>query len=130
MSPEHKKALAEGRTQARAIKGYLAALQARRPGRPVTRAGIESRLDRIDGQIAASSDPLKALQLVQTKIELEEQLGAIGTTVNLEELEKGFVANARAYSDRKGITYTAWRKVGVPAATLKAAGIKETRRRR
>jgi hypothetical protein len=130
MSKEHKDALAEGRRQSRAIKGYLRALQGRKPGRPVTTRTIEARLGRVGDQIGSTDDPLKSLQLIQTRLELEEQLSRIGDTGNLAELEKEFVTYAMDYSERKGITYTAWRQVGVPAVTLKKAGIKETRRLR
>jgi hypothetical protein len=130
MSQDHKDALAEGRKQSRAIKAYLGALQARKPGRPVTKDSIESRLRRVNAQLATASDPLKSVQLVQSRLELESQLAQIDTSVDLDALEGDFVAHAGAYSERKGISYTAWRQVGVPAATLKAAGIKETRVRR
>ena len=46
---------------------------------------------------------------------------------DLEGLEAGFVEYAKAYSERKGITYAAWREAGVPASILKDAGIKRTR---
>jgi hypothetical protein len=130
MSQDHKDALAEGRKQSRAIKAYLGAIQARKPGRPVTKDSIATRLRKVNAQLETSSDPLKSVQLVQTKLELEGQLAQVGSAVDLPALEKEFVTHARAYSDRKGISYTAWRQVGVPAATLKAAGIKETRVRR
>jgi hypothetical protein len=130
MSQEHKDALAEGRKQSRAIKGYLEALQARKPGRPITKESLETRLSRVNAQLGSSSDPLKSVQLVQTKLELEGELARIGEGVDLAALEKDFVTHASAYSARKGISYTAWRQVGVPAATLKAAGIKERRVRR
>ena len=47
----------------------------------------------------------------------------MGTTVDLTALETDFVAVAKPYAQRKGISYEAWREAGVPAATLKAAGI-------
>ena len=37
--------------------------------------------------------------------------------------EPFFVKSAKGYGERKGISYAAWREVGVSAATLKAAGI-------
>ena len=46
-----------------------------------------------------------------------------GDGLDLQQLEAGFIECAWEYGNRKGITYTAWREVGVPAATLKAAGI-------
>lgn len=129
MSQEHKDALAEGRRQSRAIKAYLEAVKAKKPGRPVTRETIEARLHRVAGQLAATDDPLESVELVQLRLDLEGQLARIGDTENVEELEKGFIDYARGYSDRKGISYTAWREVGVPAAVLRKTGIKETRRR-
>ena len=47
----------------------------------------------------------------------------------MDVLELGFVEHAASYSDRKGVSYTAWREFGVPASVLRTAGIKETRRR-
>ena len=41
----------------------------------------------------------------------------------LTQLEAEFVKFAKSYSERKAISYAAWREVGVSAATLKAAGI-------
>lgn len=129
MSKEHKEALAEGRRQSRVIKSYLAALKSRRPGRPVTRESLLSRLEQVDAQLSAAADPLEAVSLHQLKLDLEDQLASFSESQNLEELEDEFVKYAKAYSERKGISYTAWRQVGVPAAALRRAGIKETRRR-
>ena len=129
MSQEHKDALAQGRKEARAIKAYLRALQAHRPGRPVTKENLESRLIKMNGKIAGSDDPLKSVELIQKRLDIEDALERLDDAENLEALEVGFVEHAAAYSDRKGITYPAWRESGVPAATLKAAGVPETRRR-
>lgn len=129
MSQEHKDALARGRKESRAIKAYLRALDARKPGRPVTREGLETRLETINARIAASDDPLQTVELIQTRIDVEDALDRVDDAENFDALEAGFQANAKAYSERKGISYTAWREFGVPAATLRTAGIPETRRR-
>ncbi|HEX6946347.1 MAG TPA: hypothetical protein VF246_03255 [Acidimicrobiia bacterium] len=129
MSKEHKDALAEGRRQSRAIKAYLSALKSRRPGRPVTKESLEARLARINDQLAGTTDPLESVTLTQAKLDLESQLARMDESENLETLEAGFIKYAKGYSERKGISYTAWRQVGVPAAVLRKAGIKETRRR-
>ncbi|HWC10536.1 MAG TPA: hypothetical protein VG455_04860 [Acidimicrobiales bacterium] len=42
---------------------------------------------------------------------------------DMEALEAGFIAVARPYSDRKGLSYAAWRAVGVKPRVLRAAGI-------
>jgi hypothetical protein len=41
----------------------------------------------------------------------------------VERLRKAFVKAARPYSKSKGISYGAWREVGVPADVLRDAGI-------
>ncbi len=129
MSKEHKDALAEGRRQSRAIKAYLSTLQSKRPGRPVTKDSLQGRLDRVSKQIAESKDPLDSVKLMQAKLDIEAQMARMGGSQTADELEKGFIEYAKGYSDRKGISYTAWRHVGVPASVLREAGIKETRRR-
>jgi hypothetical protein len=129
MSKEHKDALVQGRKESRAIKAYLDALSARRPGRPVTKAGIEDRLKEVRMKIASTEDPLRSVDLIQTRLELEDQLKRLGAGDKLDELESAFVESAASYSQRKGISYTAWREIGVPAATLRKAGISERRRR-
>lgn len=123
MSDEHKAALAEGRRQSRALKRYLEALGARRPGRPVTPETLTARLERVEVRIAAETDPLKRLDLIQQRIDIETQLAQLTDAADLEALEAGFIEYAKAYSARKGISYTAWREAGVPAAVLKHAGI-------
>jgi hypothetical protein len=56
-------------------------------------------------------------------MDLEHELATADTTVDLTSLEAEFVAAARPSGERKGISYDAWRELGVPATTLKAAGI-------
>jgi hypothetical protein len=124
MSAEHKAALAEGRTQSKAVRQYLEALEAHKPkrGRKRTPESIKKRLDVLEGQID-SADPLKRLQLVQERMDLTNELTAMEEKPDLTALEKGFTGAAKAYGSRKGITYAAWRELGVDPSTLKAAGI-------
>jgi hypothetical protein len=129
MSEEHKQALAQGRREARAIKRYLKALESRKPGRPVTRESLEARLAKTDQKIDAEDNPLKKVELIQTKLDIEDQLDKLDEAADFDELEADFIDQVKSYSDRKEITYTAWREYGVPAATLRAAGVPETRRR-
>ena len=51
------------------------------------------------------------------------ELDATNEKVDLSGLEKEFIAAAAAYSARKGISYAAWRELGVEPAVLKKAGI-------
>ena len=48
--------------------------------------------------------------------------------MDLSGLEADFVAVAKEYSQRKGISYAAWREVGVEPAVLKKAGVTRSAR--
>jgi len=124
MSDEHKAALAEGRAQGRAVKRYLEAIAANKPrrGRKRTPESIQKRLDAIEASLA-DADGLKRLNLVQERIDLQKALTTTDDTVDLTELETEFSKVAKGYGQRKGISYAAWREVGVPADVLKQAGI-------
>ena len=124
ITPEHKAAMAAGRTEGRAVKNYLEALDQHRPkrGRKRTPDSINTRLAKIDGELG-SADVVKRLSLIQERLDLLGELESMETTVDLSGLEAEFVKAAKGYGERKGISYGAWREVGVPAATLKAAGI-------
>lgn len=125
MTVEHRAALAAGREQGRMVKAYLEALESHRtrPGRKRTPRSISSRITRIDAELERA-DTLRRLQLIQERIDLQNELARRrqgGTPV--EELQAAFVTVARDYSQRKGLSYTAWREVGVDASVLKLAGI-------
>jgi hypothetical protein len=124
MTAQHKAALAEGRAEGRAVKNYLEALDRNRPrrGRRRTADSIKKRLAAIDAKVPDAS-PLLRLQLVQERMDLEKEAGQLGATTDLSELEGAFVKTAKKYAERKGISYAAWRQLGVSAETLKKAGI-------
>ena len=124
MTAQHKAALAEGRNESRAVKRYLEALEANRPkrGRKRSQESIEKRLAEIDAQIA-TADPLKRVNLIQERLNLRNALGSAEDTVDLAALEKEFVRAAGGYSSRKGLSYAAWRELGVEPAVLARAGI-------
>ena len=128
MSDEHKAALAEGRNQGRAVRRYLEALDAHRPkrGRKRTPESMQKRLDRIDAELVAA-EPLKRLQLIQERLDLKQELDSAGRTIDLSGLEEGFIDAAAAYSKRKGISYAAWRELGVTPDVLRRAGVTRTR---
>ena len=129
MTPEHKAALAEGRAQGRAIRLYLEALEAHKPkrGRRRTEASITARLDTIE-TLLPDADPVKRLDLIQERLDLDDELAGMRETVDMSALEKDFTTAAAGYSERKGISYSAWRELGVEPAVLKKAGIPRTRR--
>src|SRR5438132_8818948 len=101
MTDAHKAALAEGREQGRAVRRYLEALEAHKPkrGRKRTPESIKKRLASIDQQIS-TADPLSRLQLTQERMDLERELAQKGQKVDLQGLEKEFVAAAGPYGER------------------------------
>jgi hypothetical protein len=127
MSDDHKAALAEGRDQGRAVRRYLEALEANKPkrGRKRSPDSMKKRLAAVEDEIA-SADPLKRLHLVQERLDLQSALEANESSVDIDQLEKEFVDAAATYSERKGISYSAWRELGVPGSVLERAGINRT----
>ena len=124
MTDEHKAALAVGRAEGRTVREYLDGLRASKPkrGRKRTADSINARLATIDEELD-SSDPLSELKLVQERMDLTNELANMDTGFDLSELESEFVKVAQGYSERQGISYAAWREVGVEASVLKRAGI-------
>lgn len=129
MSEEHKRALAKGRAQARAVKEYLAAREAEsRRGPKVTPQKLRERIETTRASIAEEDDPARRVELIQQRMDDEERLESLEEQPDTEALEAAFVDAAAEYSERKGISYSAWRELGVPAAVLKRAGVPRTRR--
>src|SRR4051812_36764497 len=125
MSAEHKAALAEGRNLARSVSRYLDALEAHKPKR-----GRKRTPDSVKKQLAAVQESLKTasgarrLELIQQRRGLEVELAGMQVGgPDLSALEKEFVKSAKGYSQRKGITYGAWREFGVPPEVLRKASI-------
>lgn len=128
MSADHKAALAKGREEGRVVRRYLEALESNRPrrGRKRTPESIRKRLAAIDTSMPGV-DPLSRLHMVEEKQRLEAELSHTGDTVDMAALEKSFIKVARIYGERKGISYSAWRTVGVSASVLQQAKIPRTR---
>jgi uncharacterized protein YicC (UPF0701 family) len=124
MSDEHKAALAEGRSQGRAVRAYLEAMETHKPkrGRKRTTDSIAKRLETIEEELQ-EADALKRLQLTQERINLQQEIESSNDTVDLDSLEQDFIEVAKGYAARKGISYAAFRELGVPASTLRRAGI-------
>jgi hypothetical protein len=124
MSDEHKAAMERGRAEGRAVRDYLEALRTSKPkrGRKRTPESIEKRLAKIEDEMADAS-AIDELRLVQERRDLTDELESMGSGVDLAALEDEYVKVAKSYSERKGISYSSWREVGVTPATLKRAGI-------
>ena len=124
LSAEHKTALSTGRKMASVVSSYLEALEANKPkrGRKRTRESVRNRLVAIETELA-SADPLRRLQLVQEQMDLNAELEAADGATDFAAIEAAFVKVAKTYSDNKGISYLAWRTVGVAPEVLKKANI-------
>jgi len=126
LSDAHLEALALGREEGRAVRRYLEALESHRPkrGRKRTSDTVQRQLDDINNRLTRAN-ALDRVQLLQRKMDLERELATLegGEGVDLVELEAGFIAAAHGYSERKGISYAAWREAGIEPRVLKAAGI-------
>ena len=81
----------------------------------------------MQARLADEKDTLKQVELHQARLEIVEALADAGDAIDLSKMEAEFAQVASAYSDRKGISYAAWRSVGVPAAVLKKAGVTRAR---
>jgi hypothetical protein len=118
-TPEHLAALAQGRTEGKAVREYMHAIgnqQKRTRGRaPKDAAAIQAQID-------ATEDPVERLKLrplLRAALERESTT----SDQDMETLEEAFVKIAGSYSLRHGLTYSDWRTEGVSAAVLKRAGI-------
>ena len=117
------------KTEIAAVRDYLKALEQNAPrrGRRRTPESVERQLAVLEGEMEGAS-VTKRLGLIQQRIDLEADLEALqqAGSVDLSALEAGFATHAAAYGGRRGISYAAWREVGVSSATLKSAGIRRS----
>ena len=126
MTQTHKDALAAGRTQSRAVRAYLEALEQNAPKR-----GPKRTLEKVRRELAevanemVNADMLRRLELVQKRIDLQAEVAKMENSVDMAALEAAFIEAAGPYGARKNISYEAWRAMGVTARVLKAAGITE-----
>lgn len=125
-SAEQKESLLEGREQSKIVRQYLEAIEVSKPkrGRKRTLESITKQLTTIDNTLK-NTNPLNRLHLIQKRLELDAELDRIKNGPDLKQLEAQFVGVAREYSKRKGITFPAWKELGVNADVLARAGISQ-----
>ena len=120
---EHRKRIAEGRVQTAAIRNYLNHLATdRRSERTPPR--IQAELRTVQDAAETETDTIKRLQLVQRRMDLEAELNRSKSAPDPDDLLSRFIEAAAPYAERKGISYAAFREVGVPASVLRKAGLK------
>lgn len=124
MSQEQKDAMAQGRREARAVRNYLDALErGRKRGPKVTPEKLRERIRSAQEAIESEADPQSRLELIQQRMDDQARLEEVADQDSLDDLEPAFVEVAASYSERKGISYAAWRELGIPAKVLREAGI-------
>ena len=127
LSNAQKAAMAEGRREARIVETYLNSLERKRVHRGRKSAGeISAELTRIEEELDRAS-AIEKLALLQEREDLQREALEVAPEDDAE-LEAQFIAIARTYGERKGISYSTWREIGVPKEVLKSAGVPRTRR--
>lgn len=124
MTKAHKQALAAGRAEGKIVRDYLEALKRTKPkrGRKRTPESIKRRLNTIKNEYE-NVDAVTQLKYAQERLDLAIELAELTAKVDVGPLEKSFVKIAKAYGERNGISYSAWREIGVDPSVLKRAGI-------
>lgn len=117
-------ALAVGREEGRVVRRYLEALEAYRPkrGRKRTVETIKNRLAQVEAEIP-TADAFTRVHLIQERMDLTAELRGRDARADLATLEAEFIKTAKSYGERKGISYGAWRSIGVSPSVLRQAGI-------
>lgn len=125
MKESHKQALAQGRKEGQIVRAYLEALELQRPkrGRKRSPESISRRLSSIKEELKGASG-VDRLLLVQERKDLQSELDLLSRPFDIAQKEQEFIKVARAYGERKGLTWSAWREVGVPLSVLTKAGIR------
>jgi hypothetical protein len=128
MTDDHKAKLAQGRNESRVVSRYLEAINAGKGkrGRKRTPDSVSMQISKIDRELPDASAIVK-LELTQRRLDLVIELERLSVRVDLRVVEKDFVKIAKSYADRTGISYSAFRTLGVPADVLKKAGISRSR---
>ena len=107
--------------EAQIVKDYLNSLHHRSPLPEIREP--EAQLVKTEAALETETDPLKRLALVQRRMDIAKYIDARFDETVLNDLRAQFIWVAKSYSNRKGISYTAWRDIGVPASILKEANI-------
>jgi 1,6-anhydro-N-acetylmuramate kinase len=109
-----KERMVLGAKAMRAVDAYLAHINADKPrGRKVDKEALQAKID------AEESLAKKVILISQMHEAIERDQRAEAEA----ELEEAFLKHVNWFSDQHGITYNAWREIGVPANVLSKAGI-------
>lgn len=128
ISEEHKQRMAQGRRQTKVVERYLRSLERvkAQKKRSATPEEIERKLGEIQSALV-SAQGIERLELLQQREDFQ-RTALEAEPENHAELEHQFIAVAKSFGDRKGVSYSTWREFGVPKTVLDAAGVERTRR--
>jgi hypothetical protein len=112
----------ERRVETIAVAAYLAALRAPKVSAG-SRPSLERRRAQIEQWIAEESSPIREVELIQQRLDIDAQLAQIDQAARLPELEDALVKVAASWAKRSGISAAALCEVGVPARVLAKAGL-------
>jgi hypothetical protein len=113
------------RAETNAVAAYLAALKGPRPsGSSIAkREGLMRRRAQVEEWISEERSPIREVELIQQRLDVDAQLAQLDQAARLPELEEAFVNLAASWAKRSGISAAALREVGVPASVLRRAGL-------
>lgn len=117
-----KKQAESPHVQTRIVRHYLETLQSPKPTGKRTPQWLQEQVELLPERIHEEQDPMQRLMLQQKLIDCTRDLEALGA--NDVDVEADFVKVALPFSERRGVTYAAWRAEGVPARVLREAGLK------
>jgi hypothetical protein len=110
------------RAETNAVAAYLTALRAPKVPRR-DRAKIEPRRAKVEHWIGEEQSPIRQVELIQRRLDIDAQLAQADQADRLGELEEAFVNVAASWAKRSGSRAAALREVGVPASVLRRAGL-------
>ena len=116
------------------INEYLDAIQVAQRG--ATAWTVDRWRRRVKGlhkELDTERDPTRRLELAQSLLRAQQRLEAAVLRAEVMDampgLQAAFEAVAARYGSQHGITWKAWRQMGVPRDVLRRAGVPERRQR-
>lgn len=124
-----KAAVTAAKIEATRVSLYLRALEKKtKDSTKRNPAVLAKRIEVARAQVKERTG-LARLQAVQRLRNFQRRAADPVMNGNFERFEKNFIGVAKSYGAKNDIDYGTWRACGVPAATLKKAGIAQTRER-
>jgi hypothetical protein len=113
------------RAETNAVAAYLTALKGPRPSgsSKAKREGLIRRRAQVEQWISEERSPIREVELIQSRLDIDAQLAQLDQAARLPELEEAFVKVAATWAKRTGVSAAALREVGVPASVLRRAGL-------